>query len=43
MIAITREGDFVSRAESEWLIHPREYSHDPRVEYYIFSTTMKRN
>jgi hypothetical protein len=36
-MAITREGDFVSRAVGEWR------NSSERVEYYTFSTTMKRN
>jgi hypothetical protein len=39
MMVITHEGDF----ETSDVTHLSEYSHYPRVDYYTFSTTMKRN
>jgi hypothetical protein len=42
-MGITREDDFVSRAAGEWRNSSERVVVIIRIEYYTFSTTMKRN
>jgi hypothetical protein len=43
MMAITHEVILCYELKASNINDPDEYSHYPRVKYYTFSTTMKRN